>query len=191
MAGSGSKSGSKSTTRPKFSWHFFRCRMFFRTSRQVSCVLLLFSLAVSAQVSVPNAPPAPPSKPQDPYERSSPASTVLAFLQACRSNNYSAATRYLDLRKLTPEERRKQGPRLAQQLAQALDNDPQFDLATLSHDSQGDLKDGLPPNRERVQTLNPKGRPADIQLEREDLRSGIAVWRFSADTVGLIPTLTH
>jgi MscS family membrane protein len=76
-------------------------------------------------------------------------------------------------------------------LAQALDNDPQFDLATLSHDPQGDLKDGLPPNRERVQTLNPKGRPADIQLEREDLRSGIAVWRFSADTVALIPTLTH
>lgn len=130
-------------------------------------------------------------KPQDPYNRTSPASTVLAFLDACRERNYTAATRYLDLRRMTPEERRQQGPRLAQELSQALDNDPQFDLATLSHDPEGDSNDSLPRNRERIVTMHPAGKTLDIEVEREEVRSGVLVWRFSPETVALIPTLTQ
>jgi MscS family membrane protein len=90
---------------------------------------------------------------------------------------------------MSPDERRKQGPRLAQELAQALDNDPQFDLATLSHDPLGDASDGLAPNRERIVAMHPAGKTLSIELEREEVRSGVFVWRFSPETVALIPTL--
>jgi len=131
------------------------------------------------------------AKPQDPYDRTSPASTVLSFLQAYRTKNYVAATRYLDLRKLTPEERRQEGPKLAQELGQALDNDPQFDLASLSHDPQGDLNDKLTPNQERLVTMHLGGKALDIDLERTEIRPGVFIWRFPPQTVALIPTLTQ
>jgi MscS family membrane protein len=92
---------------------------------------------------------------------------------------------------MSPEERRQQGPRLAQELAQALDNDPQFDLATLSHDPLGDSSDGLAPNRERVIAMHPAGKTLNIELDRAEIRSGVFIWRFSQETVALIPILTQ
>ena len=142
-----------------------------------------------AQIPQSSSSTAQAAKPQDPYNRTTPASTVLGFLEACRTKDYLAATRYLDLRKMSPDERRKQGPRLAQELALALDNDPQFDLATLSHDPQGDAGDGLASNRERIVAMRPAGKTLNVELEREEVRSGVFVWRFSPETVALIPTL--
>lgn len=114
---------------------------------------------------------------------------MLSFLEACRGKNYNAATRYLDLGKLTPEERREQGPQLAQELGQALDNDPQFDVAALSPNPEGDLKDSKDPNRDRVVTMHVGGKAVELEVERMELRSEIRVWRFAPETVNLIPTL--
>jgi len=169
---------------------FFRGRIFFRIFCLGAAALALSDAGCAQVPSIVKVSPAA-STPQDPYNRTSPASTVLAFLEVCRAKDYVSATRYLDLRKLTPEQRRKDGPRLAQELAQTLDNDPQFDLAALSRDPQGGPKDNLPPNRERILSLSIGGKPIDIMLDREELRSGVSIWRFSPDTVALIPTLTQ
>jgi MscS family membrane protein len=145
--------------------------------------------AAASPASSTNA--AASSAPQDPYNRTSPENAVWSFLEACREKNYAAATRYLDLRELSPEARREQGPRLAQELGQALESDPQFDVAALSRDPQGDVKDNLAHDRERVATMHAGGQTFDLQLERTQLGSGVWVWRFAPDTVEEIPSLTQ
>ena len=143
-----------------------------------------------AQAPAPGA--AAPQKPaathEDPYNRASPQRAVLSFLEAWRGQNYIAATRYLDLRKLSPEDRRKEGPKLAQQLGQALDSDPQFDVAALSPNPEGDSAD---PNRDRVVTMHLGEKAVDLEVQRTQLRSGIWVWRFAPETVDLIPRLAQ
>jgi len=169
--------------------HFFRSRFFFRTARWAVLAAGLLAAVFPCLAQIPAIPAPKPL--QDPYNRSTPESSVLAFLETCREKNYEAAIRYLDLRRMPPEERRSQGPRLAQQLAQVLENDPQFDVAALSREPDGDRDDGLPADRERVAILKLDGKTIDLQLERTDLRSGLSVWRFSQDSVSEIPVMAQ
>jgi MscS family membrane protein len=150
-------------------------------------VLVLASLFVAA------AAPAPDSAPSsnDPLNRQTPQSSVYGFLEACHSKNYDKAWRYLDLRKLQPQQRLKEGPQLAQDLAKLLDSDVQFDVAALSRDPEGERDDGLPADRERIATFTASGKTLDLQLQRDTLRPGFSVWLFSQDSVELIPTLTQ
>ena len=89
------------------------------------------------------------------------------------------------------DQRLSDGPRLAQQLGRVLDRDAAFDVADLSRDPQGDLSDGLPPDRERVGSYQVGGKTLELQLERGTLRSGLMVWVFSSDSVDLIPELAQ
>ena len=158
-------------------WHFFpvpprRNELFSRPAVLLAFCLAACQLACAQLPGGAAAAPTPATPPhQDPYNRVSPESAVLSFLEAYRAKNYVAATRYLDLGKLTPEERRKQGPQLAQELGQALDNDPQFDVAALSPNPEGDLKDSKDPNRDRVVTMHVGGKAVDLEVERTELRS--------------------
>src|SRR5215472_12930906 len=58
--------------------------------------------------------------PSDPLNRMSPQSSVLQFLDACHSHEYAKAAHYLDLRQMSPADRSKNGPVLAQQLEDLL-----------------------------------------------------------------------
>jgi MscS family membrane protein len=149
-----------------------------------ACVLIL-ALTQSARTQTA------PAKAEDPLNRDTPQSAVFTFLETCHARNYERAWRFLDLRKRAAGERLKDGPQLAQQLAQVLDRDAQFDVAALSRNPEGDRTDGLPPNRDRVDTFNAGGRKLELQLERITLRSGSSVWLFSADSVDLIPQLAR
>ena len=75
---------------------------------------------------------------QDPYDRLSPQNSVIAFLETCGSGNFERAARYLNLSQKAPDQRRNDGPRLAQELGQVLDRDTSFDVADLSKDPRGD-----------------------------------------------------
>jgi MscS family membrane protein len=145
-------------------------------------LLLLLALSVSAQ-SVPQS--------QDPLNRDTAQSSVYHFLEACHSHDYGRAAKYLDLRKLPEEERLTEGPQLAQELAQILDRDGNFDVAALSRQPDGDHEDGLPPNRQRVESFVVAHKTLELQLERVKLRSGLSVWMFSSDSVERIPQLAQ
>jgi MscS family membrane protein len=121
--------------------------------------------------------------------RDSPQSAVLAFLASCRAKNFTDAARYLDLKSLPQDERRSDGPPLAEQLGDLLERDPSFEIAALSRNAEGGHEDGLPPNRERVASFKSGNQTIDLQMERTRLRSGLAVWRFSPDSVARIPEL--
>ena len=139
---------------------------------------LLFAVILRAQ------PPA--SEAKDPLGRSTPQESVFQFLEACHARDYSKATYYLDLRHMPAAARTKDGPELARQLEDLLDDTP-FDITTLSRDADGDQADGLAPNVDRLASFQVDGQTVALQLERLELRPGLHVWEVSADSVALIP----
>jgi MscS family membrane protein len=161
--------------------------------RARNAIVLILAAAISAAGQIP--PAAAPStavaaaKPQDPLNRTTPQSSVLAFLDACHSKNYQRAIHYLDLGNIPAEDRTQQGVELAQELEQILNSDAQFDVAALSRDPEGDRDDGLAANRESLASLRSGGQTMSLQLERTELRPGVPIWQVSRDSVQLIPEL--
>src|ERR1700732_112662 len=129
---------------------------------------------------------APVSEVKDPLGRSTPQEAVFHFLEACHARDYSKALYYLDLRRMPPADRVKQGPDLARQLEDLLD-DTTFEITTLSRDPDGDQSDGLSPAFERLAAFHVDGQTLELQLERVELRHGFPVWLVSADSVAIIP----
>src|SRR5262249_49725918 len=76
-------------------------------------VVLLLAAVLSAQSSEPAA--------SDPMGRMTPQDAIFQFLETCHRREYSKAAHYLDLRQISPADREKKGPELAQQLEDLLD----------------------------------------------------------------------
>src|SRR5690348_13641822 len=106
--------------------------------------VILFAGILRAQTPVPEI--------KDQLGRSTPQESVFQFLESCHARDYTKALRYLDLRKLPPADRVKNGPDLARQLEDLLDDTP-FDITMLSRAPEGDLTDGLADNREHLDTF--------------------------------------
>jgi MscS family membrane protein len=140
-------------------------------------VALLLALVLRAQTPTPEV--------KDPLGRTTPQASVFQFLEACHARDYSKATYYLDLRRMPAAARAKDGPELARQLEDLLDDTP-FDITTLSRDPEGDQADGLPPAFDRLASFQVGGQTVELQLERVEPRPGDHVWEVSADSVGLI-----
>ena len=122
----------------------------------------------------------------DSLGRNTPQDSVFHFLEACHARDYSKALLYLDLRKMSPADRAKQGPDLARQLEDLLDDTP-FDITMLSRDTQGDQSDGLSADRERLDSFQVDKQTVELQLERVQLRPGLRVWLVASDSIPLIP----
>jgi MscS family membrane protein len=152
----------------------------------IAFLLILGAVSVEAQGS-PQKTPTPNS--HDPLNRDSPQSAAFSFLEASHSKNYARAVRYLDLRSLPEDKRLHDGPDLARQLAQVLDRDTRFDVASLSRERDGDVNDALPQDRELVDSFDLNGRAVQLQLEHATLRSGLQVWLFAPESIDLIPRL--
>jgi MscS family membrane protein len=138
-------------------------------------------LATAAQAQ------APATEAHDPLGRNTPQDSVFQFLEACHARDYAKATRYLDLRQMPPAARAQQGPELASQLEDLLDDTP-FDITMLSRAPEGDLSDDLSDTRERLATFHVDQQVVELELERVELKPGSRVWLVSADSVALIPT---
>jgi len=139
---------------------------------------LVFALVLRGQA------PAPAAK--DELGRDTPRSAIFNFLNACHARQYSKATYYLDLRRLPAAQRAKDGPELAMQLEDLLDDTP-FDITTLSRNAEGDLSDDLTPNLERLASFEVGGQNIQLNLERIEPAPGVQIWQVSADSVALIP----
>ena len=134
-------------------------------------VIVLLAAVLPAQVlHAQNTEPVP----SDPLGRITPQSAVLRFLEACHAREYAKAAHYLDLRQIPPADRATEGPQLAQQLEDLLDDTP-FDIATMSRDPEGDLSDGLSPSREGLATFHLDGKPLELDLDRVELKPGFKV----------------
>jgi len=173
------------------------CRRVISLKVVVLGVLLvgLFTLAaVPSLAQIPKVPNATesqpaqntPSPPHDPLGRTTPRDSIINFIEAAHARQYAKAAHYLDLRQIPIAQRDQKGSELAKQLEDLLD-DTSFDIATLSRDSEGDLDDGLPPNRDQLITIHSTQQSASLDLERVEFRNGLRVWVVSADSVARIP----
>jgi len=140
--------------------------------------LILLAGVLRAQTPVPEM--------KDSLGRNTPQESVFQFLEACHARDYSKALRYLDLRRMPPAERAKNGPELARQLEDLLDDTP-FDITMLSRDPEGDQSDGLSDALDRLDTVQVDKQTVELQLERVELKPGFHVWLVSADSVAMIP----
>jgi MscS family membrane protein len=147
------------------------------------------ALAITALFVLTGTLPAqtPASGVNDPLGRSSPQASIFQFLEACHSRDYAKAVHFLDLRGMSPADRAKNGPALARQLEDLLD-DTGFDIATLSRNPEGDQSDGLGAAFEHLDTFKVAGKTLDLQLERVEPKSGVRIWVVSAASVAMIPT---
>src|SRR5580765_5713895 len=120
----------------------------------------------------------------------SPRGAVAGFIAAARAGDYQRAATFLDLSNLDSAEVANQGALLARQLKFVLDRTLWIDVETISENPDGDLQDGLSPNRERIGTISTRRGPVEIRLRRsEDDASGTRTWRFSPNLVDRIPDL--
>jgi MscS family membrane protein len=140
--------------------------------------VMLFAAALSGQTPAPEA--------KDPLGRRSPQESIFQFLEACHARDYGKAVRYLDLRRMPADKRAKDGPDLARQLEDLLDDTP-FEITSLSRDPEGDQSDGLSADVERLDTFHVDGQTLELQLERVELKPGLRVWLVSPDSVAMIP----
>lgn len=164
----------------------------------VILALLLAGLITLAEVpSLAQAPKIPnptesqpaqntPTPPHDPLGRTTPRDSMIQFLEACHERQYGKAARFMDLRQIPAGERDKQGSELAKQLEDLLD-DTSFEIAMLSRNPEGDLEDGLPPNRDLLLNVRSDHQAVNLELERVEFRNGLRVWVVSSDSVARIP----
>jgi MscS family membrane protein len=156
-------------------------------------VLLAGAPAGPARAAEPGAatppPQAEPPPVEDPFDRGDPQDAMRGYLTACRDGDFQRASEYLDLHALPEAQRAARGPTLAQQLKVALDRTLWVDLDALSQDPQGSMQDGLPPDRERVGTIETRHGKVPIYLQRVSRADGVRIWKISASTVDRIPEL--
>lgn len=146
----------------------------------------VFTLAASLVLTGVLSAQTPTPPPADPLGRTTPQSAAFQFLEACHSRNYGKAAHYLDLRHMPVAERAKQGPLLAMQLEDLLDDTP-FDITMLSRSPDGDVSDGLSSARERLDTFQVDGKTLELQLERVEISPGYRIWLVASDSLPLIP----
>lgn len=139
--------------------------------------------AVRSQVpGLPSANPPAAAKPaEDPFGRDTPRGAVVNFLKIAERGDFSRAVQYLNLRPSA------EATELARQLQIILDFGHTVELETISRDPAGDLKDGLPPDRERVGTIDTGAIKLDILLERVQRNGNPPVWMFSTATLKRVP----
>jgi MscS family membrane protein len=139
---------------------------------------------VTAVVPAPAAAPAtpPPPPPPDPLDRGTPYGSVRGFLRAAEIGDYVQAAKYLQTKSTgqNPEE-------LAMQLKALLDLRASTDLNDLSRLPEGDLKDNLPPDQERVGAVTTPAGPLEVFLVHIDRPNEQSIWLFSQETLRSVP----
>src|SRR5215510_5450784 len=158
--------------------------------------LLLLSAAVAdSQIPgvtspAPAAAPANQSASADPLGRETPRGTIIGFLRAAQDENYSVAVQYFQPAPGRRHSRGDQEQDLAAQLLAVINQKIlASSLESLSHDPQGRLDDGLPPNQELLTGVREGSGSFSIQLIRADDDRGGKIWLISRKTLDTIPEI--
>ena len=137
-----------------------------------------------AQVTAPAVPMA--GVPEDEFNRGTPRTSLLGYLQATRERDFERAAQYLDLSQATIE---RDGSQLARQLRIALGRQLWVDVDALSLSPEGDQTDGLADGQDRIGRIAGSAKSYDIVLQRVPREDGVLVWKVARSTVADIPEL--
>ena len=131
-----------------------------------------------------------PAAASDPLNRTTPRDSIYNFLEACHRGNYLLASQYLDLRRISADERPSQGPELARELGELLDRDPHFEVEQLSKNPEGNTDDTLSPDLDNLATFPLNAQSVTLQMQRIK-QQGVSIWLVSANSVARIPELSR
>ncbi len=156
----------------------------------LSLAASLPSAAQSPLSNVLQSPSAPgtSSSPNDPFGRTTPQSTVLGFLHAAQSGDYSIAAQYLQM---NAARRQSEGEQLARKLDFVLNQSHAFtgNPAGWSTQPEGTPQEGVPLGHQKLGTMSAGDVEADLEVVRVSDPSAGKIWLISSDTLTKIPEL--
>ncbi len=122
----------------------------------------------------------------DPLNRTTPSSSVLGFLQAAQSSDYSIAAQYLQI---SAARRQTEGDELAAQLNAVL-NSPAFTgrIGGFTQ-AEGIPQEGVALGRQKLGSMSAGDVEADLELVRVSDPSAGKIWLISSDTLAKVSEL--
>ncbi len=150
--------------------------------------LLTFSppRSISQILPAPPKSPSAASAPTDPLNRVTPSGSVLGFLQAAQSGNYSIAAQYLQM---NAARRQAEGEQLATKLKAVMDSPAFSGRVGNFTQPEGTPQEGVPLGRQRLGTMSSGDVEADLDLVRVTDPSAGSIWLISSDTLAKVPEL--
>ncbi len=169
-------------------------RNLMRSFPRTAFFLLLLSLAATSPSSAQSlsnllsSPVPAPASSTDPLGRSTPQSTLLGFLHAAQSGDYSIAAQYLQM---TAARRQTEGEQIAKKLAFVLNAPNAFtgNARGWSNQPEGIPPEGVPLGRQKLGTMAAGDVEADLELIRVADPTAGKIWLVSSDTLTKVPEL--
>ncbi len=159
------------------------------SSKAIVVFLLCVTGSLSAQTALSqilgqSSAPAAATSPSDLLGRNTPSGSVLGFLKAAQSGDYTIAAQYLQM---TTARRQTDGEQLAQQL-NAVMNEAGGRVGNFTQ-AEGIPQEGVPLGRQRIVTMSSGDVEVDLDLVRVSDPSAGKIWLVSSDTLAKIPEL--
>ena len=148
-------------------------------------VAAAFGQGPLTQLLQPPTPAPTSTAPSDPLNRTTPSGSVLGFLQAATSGDYSIAAQYLQM---GAARRQSEGEQTAMKLKTVMDRAFIGRLGTYMT-PEGAPQEGVPLGRQRLGTMASGDVEVDLDLVRVSDPAAGKIWLISADTLTKIPDL--
>ena len=174
---------TKNTLLSKYIFLFFICLLLLcGTGEALGQVLP--ETNPETQAEEPEAPQFEP----DSLSRRTPRGTVNGFIRAVAEQNYSRASRYLNLEQAPSGS--QEGERLARVLRSLLDRRGNIlPYSWISDEYSGHTDDELPLNMDRVGSVTAEGETIDLYVEETTGAEDGPIWLFSSETVEILATV--
>jgi MscS family membrane protein len=121
----------------------------------------------------------------DPLNRTTPSGSVLGFLQAAQSGDYSIAAQYLQM---GPARRQTEGEQVATQLKTVMDRAFTGHIGGFTQ-PEGIPQEGVPLGQQRIGTMASGDVDVDLDLVRVSDPNAGKIWLISAETLAKVPEL--
>ncbi len=134
---------------------------------------------------LPSSMPATSST-ANPLNRTTPSGSVLGFLQAAQSGDYSIAAQYLQM---NAARRQAEGEQIATQLKAVMDSPAFTGRVGGFTQAEGTPQEGVALGRQKLGTMSSGDVEADLDLVRVSDPSAGKIWLISSDTLAKVPEL--
>jgi len=150
-----------------------------------ACVVCLVPLLLGQITPLSTGPSKPANAPTDPLNRTTPSSSVLGFLEAAQSGNYSIAAQFLQM---SASRRQMEGEQVATQLKTVMDR------AFAGHVGgftvpEGIPQEGVPLGHQKIGTMSSGDVEVDLEMVRANDPSAGRIWLVSPETLAKVPEL--